>query len=299
MLALGLTSIKAAGQAKGTLRASRIPKRTGREAPLPDKTQSFDAGSGVTILRPVMDDPWKWLSAGWADVWKAPLYSLGYGLAFTMTGFAITAGLYLTDLSAFVPAAAACFMLAGPLIATGLYEISRRHETGEPLILGDIVRAPVRSKIQLGFLSFLLMFIVLVWIRAATLIYAMFTYGVYLPIDQFAAFAIGNPQGIALVAVGSLVGGVLALITFSVAVLSIPILMRHDVDAVTALAASVGAVVRWPGPMLLWAWLIGVMCFFGLATFFLGLIVVFPLLGHATWHAYRDLVRVQDRQPAQ
>lgn len=266
---------------------------------MPDKTQGFDIGPRLTVYRPVMDDPWKWLSAGWQDLWKAPLYSLGYGFAFTVTGLAITAGLYAMGLSAFVPAAAACFMLAGPLIATGLYEISRRHETGEPLILDDIVRAPVRSKIQLGFLSFLLMFIVLVWIRAATLIYAMFTYGVYLPIDQFAAFAIGNLQGMALVAVGSLVGGVLALITYSVAVLSIPILMRHDVDAITALVASVGTVVRWPGPMLLWAWLIGIMCFFGLATLFFGLIVVFPLLGHATWHAYRDLVRYREDAPAQ
>jgi uncharacterized membrane protein len=245
-----------------------------------------------------MDDPWKWLSAGWADLWKAPLYSLGYGFAFTLTGLAITAGLYAVDLSAFVPAAAACFMLAGPLVATGLYELSRRHETGEPLNPGDIIRAPVKSKVQLGFISFILMFIVLIWIRAATLIYAMFTYGVYLPIDQFAAFAIGNVQGMALVAVGSIVGGVLALITYSVAVLSIPILMRHDTDAITALVASVGTVVRYPGPMLLWAWLIGVMCFFGLATLFIGLIVVFPLLGHATWHAYRDLVRFRDAKTA-
>jgi uncharacterized membrane protein len=263
---------------------------------LPDKSKGFDVGTEITVFRPVMDDPWRWLSAGWQDLWKAPVYSLGYGLAFTVTGLAITAGLYAAGLSSFVPAAAACFMLAGPVIATGLYEISRRHETGEPLNVGDIVRAPVKSKIQLGFISFVLMFIVLVWIRAATLVYAMFTYGVYLPIDQFAAFVVGTAQGMALVAVGSIIGAVLALITYSVAVLSIPILMRHDTNAVSALVASVGTVVRYPGPMLLWAWLIAVMCFFGLATMFLGLIVVFPLLGHATWHAYRDLVRVHDRK---
>jgi uncharacterized membrane protein len=91
-----------------------------------------------------------------------------------------------------------------------------------------------------------------------------------------------------------MVGGVLALIAYSVAALSIPILMRHETDAITALTASVGTVVRAPGPMLLWAWLIAVMCFFGLATLFAGLIVVFPLLGHATWHAYRDLVRFRN-----
>jgi uncharacterized membrane protein len=238
----------------------------------------------------MMDDPWKWLSAGWRDLWRAPQYGLTYGLAFTLTGLAITAGLYVADMSSFIPAAAACFMLIGPLTATGLYEISRRIETGEKLNWADIVRAPVRSKIQLGLISFLLMFIILVWIRTAMLIYALFTYGVYMPLDAFAAFVIGSWQGILLLLTGSLIGGVLALITFAVAALSVPILMRHDTDAFTALAASVGTVIQAPGPMLLWAWLIAVMCFFGLATLFAGLIVVFPLLGHATWHAYRDLV---------
>jgi uncharacterized membrane protein len=295
----GLTSIKGFNPRPGQTPSKTRPQSTGWEADLPDQTQGFMAGSGIRILRPSMDDPWKWLSAGWQDLWKAPAYSLSYGLAFTVIGLAITAGLYMSGLSSFVPAAAACFMLSGPLVATGLYEISRRHETGEALNWADIVRAPVRSKVQLGFLSFVLMFIVLVWIRAATLIYALFTYGVYLPIDQFAAFAVGTGQGLALITFGSLVGGVLAMITFSVAVLSIPILMRHDADAVTALVASVGTVVRWPGPMLLWAWLIAVMCLFGLATLFVGLVVVFPLLGHATWHAYRDLVRYEHENPAQ
>lgn len=254
----------------------------------------FRVGSQIAIRRPTMDDPWTWLSKGWQDLRRAPVYSLGYGAAFTITGLAITAGLYLAGLSSFIPAAAACFMLAGPLIATGLYEISRRLESGEALTWGDVIRAPVRSKIQLGLISFLLMFIILVWIRAATLIYALFTYGVYMPIDQFAAFAVGSWQGLALVMTGSLVGGILALIAYAVAALSIPILMRHDTDAISALTASVGTVVRAPGPMLLWAWLIVVMCSFGLATLFTGLIVVFPLLGHATWHAYRDLVQFRE-----
>jgi uncharacterized membrane protein len=251
----------------------------------------YRVGSSVTIRLPTMDDPWMWLAAGWKDVWRAPGYSLAYGLAFTLSGFALTIGLYLIGLSAFVPAAAACFMLAGPLIATGLYEISRRLETGEPLTWNDIVRAPVRSKVQMGLIGFLLMFLVLVWIRAATLLYALFTYGVYMPLDRFAAFAIGEWQGLALIFTGSLVGAGLALIVFSVAALSVPILMQKETDAITALVASVGTVIRAPGPMLLWAWLIAVMCFFGLATAFLGLIVVFPLLGHATWHAYRSMVR--------
>lgn len=252
---------------------------------------NFSLGGGLTIRDAHMDDPWAWLAAGWRDLWQVPSISLAYGAVFTATGLALTAGLWFLDLMAFMPALAACFMLGGPLMATGLYEVSRRLEAGEEVTWAIVSKVHIASPIQLGLVSFLLMFIILVWMRAATLIYALFTYGVYMPLDRFAAFAIGTWQGMALVATGTAVGAVLAVVTFSVAALSIPILMRHQTDAFTALAASIGAVVRKPGPMLLWAWLIGVLCFFGLATLFIGLIVVFPLLGHATWHAYRSLVR--------
>ncbi|HAJ45227.1 MAG TPA: hypothetical protein DCL54_01430 [Alphaproteobacteria bacterium] len=245
-----------------------------------------------------MDDPWAWLAAGWKDLWRAPLYSLAYGLVFAGTGAILTGGLWLFDLLAWVPALAACFVLVGPIMAFGLYEISRRHEAGEPLDWRGIVLVRAPSYIQLGLICFLLLFIALVWMRAATLIYALFTYGVYMPLDKFAAFAIGTAQGLGLLAVGSVIGAALGLLTFAVSALSIPILMRHPTDAITALVASVGTLFRAPGPMLLWAWLIAVMSFFGLATFFLGLIVVFPLLGHATWHAYRGLVVDSDCKPS-
>jgi uncharacterized membrane protein len=237
-----------------------------------------------------MDDPWLWLSAGWRDLWRSPVYSLAYGAVFTVISLLITGGLWAVGLTSLIPAAAACFVIAGPIMAVGLYEISRRQESGEPVNLRAIVNAKIASPVQLGLICFLLLFIALVWMRAATLIYALFTYGVYLPLDQFAAFALGNWQGMMLVGFGTAVGAILALCAFSVSVLSIPILMRHDIDAASAVIASVKAVIRWPGPMLLWAWLIGVMVFFGVATYFLGLIFVFPLLGHATWHAYRALV---------
>ena len=82
----------------------------------------------------------------------------------------------------------------------------------------------------------------------------------------------------------------MAAIAYAISVVSVPLLLRHDVDVLTAIWISLQTVVHHPGPMLLWAWLIAVLTAIGLATMFLGLIVIFPLIGHATWHAYRTIV---------
>ncbi|MCE9522419.1 MAG: DUF2189 domain-containing protein, partial [Alphaproteobacteria bacterium] len=96
--------------------------------------------------------------------------------------------------------------------------------------------------------------------------------------------------GLTMLSVGTVVGGALALAAFAISAISVPMLMHRDVDAITAILASVRAVVQYPGPMLLWAWLVALFTAFGTVTLFLGLIVVFPLLGHATWHAYRAVI---------
>ena len=104
------------------------------------------------------------------------------------------------------------------------------------------------------------------------------------------AFVLTTYDGMALLIEGSGIGAFLALSAFARSVLSVPILMRRDVDAVTAIVASVKCVLDNPGPMLLWAWLIAWLIAVGVLTLGVGLILAFPLAGHATWHAYRDLV---------
>jgi len=244
----------------------------------------------ILVREATADDPWRWLALGWRDIWRAPAYSLGYGVAFVVLGLAGTVGLWAAGLESLIPVVAGGFALVGPVLAIGLYELSRRHEQRLPLSLSDIVQPRVAGPLQLAFMAFLLMFIYLVWLRAATLLYALFTYGSFMPPSNFIAFVLTTPQGIAMMVIGTLIGALLALITFAVSVLAIPILMRKDVDAMTAMSASVEAVMAAPGPMLLWAWLIAVLTLFGVLTMFVGLIVVFPLIGHATWHAYRALV---------
>jgi uncharacterized membrane protein len=242
------------------------------------------------IREATADDPWRWLALGWRDLWQTPAYSLGYGVAFVVFGLSGTVGLWLTGLEALIPVVAAGFALVGPVLAVGLYEISRRHEQELSLSLRDVVLPKVAAPMQLAFMAMLLMFIYLVWLRAATLLYALFIYGSFMPLADFISFVLTTPQGIAMMVIGTAVGALLALVTFAVSALSIPILMRKNIDALTAMSVSVEAVMAAPGAMLLWAWLIAALTLFGVLTLFVGLIVVFPLIGHATWHAYRSLI---------
>jgi uncharacterized membrane protein len=243
-----------------------------------------------TLRMPTMEDPWRWLAKGWADLKAAPALSLGYGAAFVTIGLAGTAGLWFAGFQAMIPIAAAGFALVGPVLAVGLYELSRRLEQGQRARLGDLIFVRTAAPAQIGFMAFLLIFIYLVWLRLATLLVALFVYDNFMPLDRFLAFVLTTPEGLTLLVVGSVVGGLLALVTFAISALSIPLLMHKDVDAFTAISASMQVMMDSPGPMLLWAWLIGVLIAFGIATMFVGLIVVFPLIGHATWHAYRSVV---------
>jgi uncharacterized membrane protein len=243
------------------------------------------------ILRsPAMDDPWNWLAAGWRDTWRKPHLSLGYGAVFVVIGLLVTVGFWLAGLESVVPALGAGFTLMGPVLAIGLYDMSRRYQSGEPVYLRDVVAVPLPSPTQLAFLAYTLMFLLLLWMRLATLNYALFTHGDYTPLPEFMRFALTTEAGLTMLVVGTAAGGALAFVAFAISVISVPILLRHDVDVLTAMGLSIKTVVSYPGPMLLWAWLIAVLVAIGVATLFVGLIIVFPLIGHATWHAYRTIV---------
>ena len=243
----------------------------------------------IRTLRP--DAPWEWLAAGWRDLWSAPTIGLCYGLVFSLIGLAIFVGLFTLEMTALVVALAAGFMLLGPMLAVGLYEASRRLETGEPVTFASTALVSTRSPVQLAFIGIVLMGALLIWIRVATLLFALF-FGVsgWPPLEEFVTTLLFTWQGLALLVTGTVVGGAIAFAIFAVAAISVPMLMSREVDAVTAILTSVQAVLQNFLPMLLWAWLIAILTAFGLATGLLGLIVTFPLIGHATWHAYRGLV---------
>ncbi|MEM8744523.1 MAG: DUF2189 domain-containing protein, partial [Pseudomonadota bacterium] len=172
----------------------------------------------------------------------------------------------------------------------GLYETSRRLEEGKPVKLSDMVRFGIRSPGQLAFMGVFLMIIYFIWMDLAFLLFMLFLGPKSFQLDAIVPTLLFTPNGLGLLIVGTLVGAVLALLVFAVTAVSIPLLMRRKVDAVTAAVTSFQAVALNPAPMLLWGVLIVAMMAVAFATLFVGMIIIFPLIGHATWHAYRSLV---------
>jgi uncharacterized membrane protein len=232
-----------------------------------------------------------WLAAGWRDFWFAPVVSLCYGGVFAGLAAALSIGLFSYGLEALILPLGGGFLLIGPVAALGLYETSRRLETYESVELVDITRAAFRMAGRASFFAAILGFIYLVWVQIAFLLVMLFMGTSQLPpAKEFIPTLLFTPPGLALLLVGTCAGSLLALLVFCLSVVSVPLLMTRDVDAVTAVRTSVAAVVQNPKPMLLWAGLIAGFMVLGLATLFVGLVVVFPLIGYATWHAFRDIV---------
>lgn len=245
-------------------------------------------GGALPITSIGLDAPWHWLEQGWADLRRAPWTSLSYGATFVAASVVLTAGFWFAGLAAWIPALAGGFLIAGPIFAVGLYETSRRMERG--LAAGRDGPLDRGVLLQLAYMGFLLAFLYLVWIRIAMLLYAIFLHGQYYPLTQFAAHLLTSLNGLSLLLVGSAAGAVIALTAFAASAVSIPMILDKRVDFVTAVLTSLAAIRRNPAPMLLWGWLIAVFTAGGIATGFVGLALVFPLIGYATWHAYRAVV---------
>ncbi len=250
-----------------------------------------ETGSKPVLRTITTEGPWTWLSAGWRDLLRAKSVSLVYGLIFALISGGITAGLWYADRLQFLPPLAAGFMLLGPLLAVGLYEVSRRLEKGERPRLRDALAAVLRAPTRLTFLGALLTIILLFWIRLAFLLFALFM-GTQAapPMETLMSQLLFTTPGLGLLITGTLIGAVLAAGVFAISVVSLPLVLDREIDAVTAILLSLAAVRRNWKPLLLWAWLVVTITAVGLATFYVGLIVFFPLLGHASWHAYRALV---------
>ena len=253
---------------------------------------SPDAAAEPLALRPVSrDEPWHWLERGWADLWQRPGLSLGYGLAFTLAGGAMLAGLFVADAIAFMPVVIGAFALIAPMLAVGLYEKSRRLETGEVLAPDVLMFVRTASPVQLAYMGVLLALMVMVWIEVAMVLFALFYGATGLPpLREWTDTLFYTPRGLTFLALGSFVGGLIAFAVFAVSAISVPIMMHRETDIISAVVASVKTVRANFWPMALWAWLIMLMIGFGFATMMVGLIVTFPLIGHATWHAYRGIV---------
>ena len=250
---------------------------------------------GFAVRRVPLDAPFEWLARGWRDLCTVPFVSLAYGALFTLIAWVFVFGLSLIDAESAVPVLAAGFVLVGPLLAAGLYETSRRLEEGEKIALRQVFSIGSAAYGRLAFFGVVLFFAFVVWILLAFLLLMLFLGGAAAPPpSELVHTLLFTNAGLGLLFSGTLIVAVLAAIVFSISTVAVPLLLVQDIDAVSAMVTSVRAVSLNIGPMLLWAALIAGFMVQGIVTLFIGLIVAFPLLGHATWHAFRALVGVDN-----
>lgn len=237
--------------------------------------------------------PFGWLALGWRDLMKAPLPLLTYGLGVAAISFAICYGLYVTNGAFWVLTLTAGFVIIAPLLAMGPYEAGRTIGDGGHPRLSQIffVRSAFRQ--DLAYLSLLLVVIYFLWGRVAQIIYGLSTWQIHRDVDALAAFAVGTPEGRVMLLTGTIAGGVLAFITYALVVVSAPMLLNRNANVFAAVATSVRAVNANFFPLVLWAVIITALLLLSAATGFIALVVIFPWLGLASWHAYRSLVEDQ------
>lgn len=231
----------------------------------------------------------RWLKAGWRDLWTQPGASLGYGALVFVVSWAVVVSLLSFDLSAYLFPALSGFLIVGPILALGLYHKSRRLEAGEPVTLAGMVFVRAQSMAQILFAGVMLCLLMTLWLRAAVILYALlFGLQPFPGLDQILPLLFGTLEGWILLVVGSAVGGLFAALTFAISVFGIPLLYDRRTDVFTAMAISLSTVWRQLGTMLPWAAVITLLGAINFLSGFLSMVVVFPLLGHATWHAYRE-----------
>jgi uncharacterized membrane protein len=241
------------------------------------------------INRIPLDRPWTWLARGWRDLVSAPRVSLVYGAGFVLISMVLSLGLAFTGLVYLVLPLAAGFFLVSPILAVGLYETSRRLEFGQRVALPDVLVAARENGPQIALMGLILMIIHLAWVRIAMLLFALF-FDQNPGWDAMIDALLFSPRSLPFLVAGTTIGALLAAVTFGISAVSIPMLLDRNVNVFTAVATSWTAVSANWKPMALWAFLIVFFTALGLVTFYVGLVLTLPLIGHATWHAYRDLV---------
>jgi uncharacterized membrane protein len=237
-----------------------------------------------------LTEPFKWLSKGWKDMRAAGRYSFRYGFVIVLISGLLTLGLLLTDNMFLLPCLIAGFYLIAPAIGIGLYQMSAHLERGEPIKACNALEAWKRNQGQISMVIAGLFIIMQLWIGMNFVLFALLYEGISPPLDNFFSNIFLSEQG-RIYAIASLtLGFVLAWCAYAISVLTVPMLIDRNVDGFTAIRFSIKSVLRNMPAMMLWAFLIVLIVGLGLISFYIGLVVALPLIGHASWHAYRALV---------
>jgi uncharacterized membrane protein len=246
----------------------------------------------VPVVRPVTrEDVFDAIRRGVADFRAAPAFGLFFGGIYALGGVAILLELTRLEQPLWIIPLALAFPLVGPFVAVGLYEVSRRRDAGLPLAWNEVLSVVWRQRSgQLPYLAFVVLAGFMIWVWFARLMVALFLGRMDFAVYSDLSILFTTGPGLAMLVVGSAVGAAIAFVIFAVTAVSLPMLIERDIDFVTAMVTSWTAVTQNLPAMLTWGAIIAAALFAAMVPFFLGLIVVLPILGHATWHVYRRAI---------
>lgn len=230
--------------------------------------------------------PLQWLQLGWRDFTRAPVIGLFYGASFAAMGWTLM--VLFRHAPAYTLALSAGFLLVGPFLCLGLYDVSRRLERGEaPRLAASLVAWRERTGTMAVFGAVLLI-LEMLWARASLVVFALSFDG--MPDFKGSMLALFDPENLAFIVAYMMVGGLFAGIIFAIAVVAMPMILDRQTDAITAGLTSLRLCLTQPAVMLCWGTLITLLVVLAMLPGFAGLLVAAPVLGHASWHAYRATV---------
>lgn len=227
--------------------------------------------------------PFHWLALGWRDFLRSPAIGLFYGACFVMMGWVLLG--FFKYAPAYTLAMSAGFLLMGPFMCLGLYEASRHIALGEPVSFLGSLTAWRRNLGQLAIFGVVLLVLEMIWGRAALIVFAVSFDG--MPDFGDSLHTLLSMENLPFIVTYLCVGGFFAGLIYAVSVVSIPMMLDRPVDAISAGLTSLRLVTTQPGVMLMWGALITLLVVLAMLPGFLGLLVAGPVLGHASWHAYK------------
>jgi uncharacterized membrane protein len=240
----------------------------------------------IGLQRVGLTAPLQWLQLGWRDFRRAPVIGLFYGASFAAMGWMLL--LLFRHAPAYTLALSAGFLLVGPFLCLGLYDVSRRLERDEaPRLAASLVVWRERAGTMAVFGAVLLI-LEMLWARASLVVFALSFDG--MPDFKGSMLALLDPENLTFIVAYLAVGGLFAGIIFAISVVAMPMILDRQTDAITAGLTSLRLCLTQPAVMLCWGAVITLLVVLAMLPGFAGLLIVAPVLGHASWHAFRATV---------
>ena len=239
-----------------------------------------------------LDDVKKALRLGLRDITVRPALSVFFGLFYALFGGILVSGLVVFDQIWILIVVGVGFPLVAPFLAAGLYEMSRRIKREQPFTASDIFLVVFnQQRREFGWMALAVLFVFWMWAYQVRLLIALFfQHQGALSFESLATFVFTTGEGATFLLIGTLIGALLATVLFSITVIAMPLLMDKDIDFITAMLTSVKTVRSSPVVMLGWGAVVGALTLIAIAPMFLGVIFIFPILGHTSWHLYKRLI---------